>query len=281
MDPRRYRSRARAARPLARSADATPHEGASEESVLAACYAASASDLQLLGAAPGARPTARASRVVPSTNEPLAQVGGVNVPMRRSPSARVTARDATARAGICCARRWPRPSRPRFDGRVRLGFKAAWRDGTHAVLLDPLDRIDRPCALVLPPRFTCCATTVCSRPLGRARRDRARARARRAPLRSCRSWMRARHRSRLHRPVATSLGLASATRLRRRGLHLSRPDVRRTHAHRRHRHHARGCRCACSAPSPRELARAPASSTQFRLVFASGPQSARRGTASS
>jgi len=34
-----------------------------------------------------------------------------------------------------------------------LGFKAAWRDGTHAVLLDPLDFIGRLCALVPPPRF--------------------------------------------------------------------------------------------------------------------------------
>src|SRR5690606_27657380 len=39
------------------------------------------------------------------------------------------------------------------DGRVRLGFKAAWKDGTHAVLRDPLDFIARLAALVPPPRF--------------------------------------------------------------------------------------------------------------------------------
>ncbi|MBX3276264.1 MAG: transposase, partial [Sandaracinaceae bacterium] len=39
------------------------------------------------------------------------------------------------------------------DGRVRLRFKAAWKDGTHTVLLDPLDFIARLCALVPPPRF--------------------------------------------------------------------------------------------------------------------------------
>ena len=38
------------------------------------------------------------------------------------------------------------------DGRVRLSFKAAWKDGTHAVLLDPLDFIGRLCALIPPPR---------------------------------------------------------------------------------------------------------------------------------
>jgi hypothetical protein len=31
--------------------------------------------------------------------------------------------------------------------------KAAWKDGTHAVLLDPLDLLARLCALVPPPRF--------------------------------------------------------------------------------------------------------------------------------
>jgi hypothetical protein len=39
------------------------------------------------------------------------------------------------------------------DGRVRYRFKAAWKDGTHAVLLDPLDFIARLCALIPPPRF--------------------------------------------------------------------------------------------------------------------------------
>ncbi|MFT5357122.1 MAG: hypothetical protein ACI9KE_004353 [Polyangiales bacterium] len=45
------------------------------------------------------------------------------------------------------------------DGRVRIRFKSAWKDGTHSVLLDPLDFISRlrlletPCALIPPPRF--------------------------------------------------------------------------------------------------------------------------------
>jgi hypothetical protein len=39
------------------------------------------------------------------------------------------------------------------DGRVRYRFKAPSKDGTHAVLLEPLDFIARLCALIPPPRF--------------------------------------------------------------------------------------------------------------------------------
>ncbi len=44
------------------------------------------------------------------------------------------------------------------DGRVKLSFKAAWKDGTHAVLLDPWPLINqwgigRLCALIPPPCF--------------------------------------------------------------------------------------------------------------------------------
>ncbi len=36
---------------------------------------------------------------------------------------------------------------------LRWRFKNAWKDGTHAVLLEPLDFISRLCALIPPPRF--------------------------------------------------------------------------------------------------------------------------------
>lgn len=81
-----------------------------------------------------------------AADEPLAEVGGVDVHAKVA----VGARDH------------PRRERPPLaqdrltlepDGRVRLAFKAAWKDGTHAVLLDPLDLIARLCALVPPPRF--------------------------------------------------------------------------------------------------------------------------------
>ena len=36
---------------------------------------------------------------------------------------------------------------------MRYSFKSAWKDGTCAVLLDPLDLIGRLCALIPPPRL--------------------------------------------------------------------------------------------------------------------------------
>ena len=39
------------------------------------------------------------------------------------------------------------------DGRCRYNFRHAWKNGVHAVLLDPLDLITRLCALIPPPRF--------------------------------------------------------------------------------------------------------------------------------
>jgi hypothetical protein len=36
---------------------------------------------------------------------------------------------------------------------VRYGFKKAWKDGTHAVVLEPLDFIARLAAIVPPPRW--------------------------------------------------------------------------------------------------------------------------------
>jgi len=41
----------------------------------------------------------------------------------------------------------------RNEGRVCYRLKTPWKDGTRAVLLDPLDFIGRLCALVPPPRF--------------------------------------------------------------------------------------------------------------------------------
>jgi hypothetical protein len=160
-------------------ADDTPHEGASEEPVLAACYAASASDAQLLGAAPGRKTDklVRPLRVVPSATEPLAEVGGVDVHAKVA----VGARDHPRRERSCRYLLRPPLAQDRLtlqpDGRLRLAFEAAWKDGTHAVLLDPLDLIARLCALVPPPRFIAALPRRARRPLGRARPDRARTRA--------------------------------------------------------------------------------------------------------
>jgi hypothetical protein len=39
------------------------------------------------------------------------------------------------------------------DGRLRYRFKRAWRNGTYAVVLEPLDLVARLVALIPPPRF--------------------------------------------------------------------------------------------------------------------------------
>lgn len=39
------------------------------------------------------------------------------------------------------------------DGRLRYIMKKAWRDGTHALVFEPLDLIARLCAMIPPPRF--------------------------------------------------------------------------------------------------------------------------------
>ena len=133
----------------------TSDELALEQTVLASCYAASAGDVQLLGAAPGQKTAklVQPVRRLPSPSEPLAEVGGVNVHAKVA----FDGRDRPRLERLCRYLARPPLAQERLslhpDGRVRLGFKAPWKDGTHAVLLDPLDFIARLAALVPPPRF--------------------------------------------------------------------------------------------------------------------------------
>lgn len=126
-----------------------------EGPALASCYAASAADVQLLGSAPGQRTSklVRPLRIVPSPTEPLAEVGGVNVHAKVA----FDGRDRQRLERSCRSIARPPLAQERLsmheNGRVKVSFKAAWKDGTHAVLLDPLDLMARLCALVPPPRF--------------------------------------------------------------------------------------------------------------------------------
>jgi hypothetical protein len=135
--------------------DETPDTLAAEQPVLASCYAASAADVQLLGAAPGQRTAklVRPVRAVASPHHALAEHGGVNV----HANVAVDGRDRKRLERLVRYVARPPLSQERLerhgDGRVRLRFKAAWKDGTDAILLDPLDFISRLCALVPPPRF--------------------------------------------------------------------------------------------------------------------------------
>jgi hypothetical protein len=50
------------------------------------------------------------------------------------------------------------------DGRIRYTMKKAWRDGTKAVVFQPMDLVARLCAMVPPCRAcTSSASTACSR----------------------------------------------------------------------------------------------------------------------
>ncbi|MFT5357183.1 MAG: hypothetical protein ACI9KE_004416 [Polyangiales bacterium] len=97
----------------------------------------------LLGAAAGRKTKlVRPLRLVQGVGVgALAEVGGVNI------HAAVAAddRDRKRLERLCRYIARPPLSLERLethpDGRVRIRFKSAWKDGTHSVLLDPLDNI--------------------------------------------------------------------------------------------------------------------------------------------
>jgi len=75
---------------------------------------------------------------VPSPSAPLAEVGGVNVHAQVC----IDGRDRKCLERVCRYVARPLLAQDRLeehgDGRVRYEFKSAWKDGTCAVLLDPL-----------------------------------------------------------------------------------------------------------------------------------------------
>ena len=128
----------------------------SDQPVLASCYGAAASDLQMLGDDPGQR-TRKVFGPVrypeKTTGAPVAEAGGINI----HAGAAVDGRDRRRLERLCrymarpplCAQRLELQD----DGKIRYSFRAPWKDGTRAVVLTPLDFITRLCALVWPPRF--------------------------------------------------------------------------------------------------------------------------------
>ncbi|MDH3285819.1 MAG: transposase [Acidobacteriota bacterium] len=134
----------------------SPDTFADDHPVLASCYGASAADVQLLGADAGQKTAKliRPLRLVDSRKQgALAEVGGVNI----HAEVVVDGRDRQRLERLCRYIARPPLSLDRLeqhpDGRVRVRFKSAWKDGTHCVLLEPLDFISRLCALIPPPRF--------------------------------------------------------------------------------------------------------------------------------
>ena len=117
-----------------------------DQPVLASCYGASAADVQLLGPAAGRKTDklVRPLRLVQGRGpSAAAEVGGVNIHAAVS----VDGRDRKRLERLCRYIARPPLSLERLeshpDGRVRIRFKSAWKDGTHSVLLEPLDFISR------------------------------------------------------------------------------------------------------------------------------------------
>ena len=138
-----------------------PLELALDEPGLAACYAAAAQGVSVSGdragkpplrliASPG--PPAR-PRAAAATDQPIAEVRGINIHAAQV----VDGRDRRRVERLCKYITRPPVAQERLerraDGKLELGFKRAWRDGTRALVFDPADLIPRLVAAVPPPRF--------------------------------------------------------------------------------------------------------------------------------
>jgi hypothetical protein len=118
--------------------------------------AASAADLVLLGERSGQRTSklGRALHLVSSdSNGPYAEIDGVDI----HAGVAIDGRDRKRLERVCRYIARPPNALERLeehgDRRLRYRFKKPWKDGTEAVLLEPLDFIARLVALVPPPRF--------------------------------------------------------------------------------------------------------------------------------
>ncbi len=124
-----------------------------EQFALSACYGAAASGLGLDGERAG-QPLLRI--VDPNRArdaEPVADVMGFNVHAQVA----IPARDRPRLERLCRYMCRPPIAQDRLEeqpgGKLRYTFKKAWKDGTVAIVLEPLDLIARVCALVPPPRL--------------------------------------------------------------------------------------------------------------------------------
>jgi len=213
-------------------------------------------------------------------SEALAEVGGVNVHAKVV----IDGRDRPRLERLCRYIARPPLAQDRLelhhDGRLRYTFKRAWKDGTHAVLLDPLDLIARLCTLVPPPRVHMLRYHgVLAANANMARRseatstlapgDRRVARARAGRLRAVggSSDVAPRWRAGPLSPHSSPLGMAAAPRFLSRRLGLS--QVQRQDAHHRGCDRARPRRSRARRARPRT---ATASATDAR---AAGPAPAQ------
>lgn len=124
-----------------------------EQPALAACYGAAAQGVGLFGERAG-EPTLRL--VEPTSSraaEPVAVVSGFNVHAALA----LDGRDRARVERVCRYLGRPPIAQERLSelpgGRLRYEMKKVWRDGTHALVFEPLDLIARLCAMIPPPGF--------------------------------------------------------------------------------------------------------------------------------
>jgi len=138
--------------------DSELHDDETDEFVmrqpaLASLYAAAARGVDLSGDRAG-QPTMRfIQQDNVAKKEPHAVVGGINI----HAAVGFDARDKPRMERMCRYLARPPIAQHRLtrrpDGSLRYDMKKAWRDGTHAIVLQPLDLIARLCAMIPPPRF--------------------------------------------------------------------------------------------------------------------------------
>lgn len=126
---------------------------AQRQPALASLYSAAAQGVDLSGDRAG-QPTMRLiQQDSVQKKEPHAVVGGINV----HAAVAFDARDKPRMERMCRYLARPPIAQQRLtrrsDGSLRYEMKRVWRDGTSAIVLQPLDLIARLCAMIPPPRF--------------------------------------------------------------------------------------------------------------------------------
>lgn len=135
-----------------------------DEPGLAACYEQAASGVGISGPRAGQPPLRLMGRggahsggvcsddTHHGPDEPIGEYGGINLYAKQC----VPGRDREQLEKLCRYITRPPVANERLslrdDGRLELGFKRAWKDGTRAIVLEPRDLITRLVAAVPPPR---------------------------------------------------------------------------------------------------------------------------------
>lgn len=128
-------------------------EFVTRQPALASLYAAAARGIDISGDLAG-QPTMRlVQQDSVEKKEPRAVVGGINL----HAAVAFDARDRPRMERMCRYLARPPIAQHRLtrraDGSLRYEMKRVWRDGTSAIVLQPLDLIARLCAMIPPPRF--------------------------------------------------------------------------------------------------------------------------------